>query len=444
MNFELNKIYCGDCLDVLQTLPDESVQCCITSPPYYGLRDYGTATWIGGHENCEHTIKRDKYNEIDLNGYGEHSKDSMAGIDYCKLCGAKRIDSQIGLEKTPELYVEKLVEIFHEVKRVLRKDGTLWLNLGDSYCNAQYGSRGIKQTIAKDVNGTPIESRIELRHNIIKDKDLIGIPWAVAFALRADGWWLRQDIIWHKPNPMPESVKDRCTKSHEYIFLLSKSGNTLLWNNRKTNEFVYQKPKYYGELDKDYYINDENKKVSYWIGKDYYYDYEAIQEEATGYDGRKDTLFKGGIKYNDEKFQDSHIQSFIKNEHERWKYKNLQDNGLSNHSMHEKRAMGYKDELTAIRNKRSVWTVCTQPYAEAHFATFPPSLIINMIKAGTKAGDLILDPFSGSGTTAMMARKLDRNYIGIDLNPEYVKMSEERIFEVENNLFSIDNLNNNF
>jgi len=329
----INKILCGDAIALIKDVPDEHVNCVVTSPPYYGLRDYGH-------------------------------------------------DGQIGLEKSPKEYVEKLVELFREIHRILKKDGTVWLNLGDSY-NGSGGpgsqwdnknTKGIKSGNFKKFNN-PNKSVGNL-----KPKDLIGIPWRVAFALQADGWYLRQDIIWHKPNPMPESVKDRCTKAHEYIFLLSKSAK-------------------------------------------YYYDAEAIMEDATGFDGRKDTYFKGGVKYDG--FNE---QTMLSRGHERWRYKNLKEKGQQTHTMHEKRANGLQDELSPIRNKRSVWTVTTKPYKEAHFATYPQDLIKPCILAGCPENGIVFDPFMGSGTTAVVARKLNRNYLGIELNPEYVKLSEERIY----------------
>ena len=209
----------GDCREVLKTLPDKHFQTCITSPPYYGLRDYGTASWVGGSENCSHEGDSLGNNRNFIDEGGRGSNKSILSTGDCVKCGAKRVDSQIGLEKTPEQFVESLVNVFREIKRVLKDDGTLWLNLGDSY-----SSGGRTTTTNQSVRGDkdygvtrppPVEG--------IKPKDLFGIPWRVAFALQADGWYLRQDIIWHKPNPMPESVQDRCTKAHEYIFLLSKS-----------------------------------------------------------------------------------------------------------------------------------------------------------------------------------------------------------------------------
>jgi DNA modification methylase len=319
---EINKIYQGDVLKVLKTFPDESIHCCVTSPPYWGLRDYG-------------------------------------------------LEGQLGLESTPEEYVEKMVEVFREVKRVLRKDGILWLNLGDTYAgsgkagnNPEYQKRHMQfgKIEIKERMGKPIPSmKIGL-----KPKDLVGIPWMVAFALRADGWYLRQDIIWHKPNPMPESVKDRCTKAHEYIFLLSKS-------------------------------------------RHYYYDQEAIKEPAA-YDGRKDTLLKGSPKYEKGVLPGQVAHSMAARGHERWK----------------------KNERGEyVRNKRSVWTIPTKPFKEAHFATFPEKLIEPCILAGCPEGGIVLDPFMGSGTTAVVALKHNRNYIGIELNPEYIKIAEKRVSECD-------------
>ena len=212
------EIKTGNCLEVLKTMPEQSVNTCITSPPYWGLRDYGTAEWDGGDENCDHQVGRFEHKVSDKQKSNTASAGHQAR-DVCPKCGAIRKDSQLGLEDTPEEYVANMVKLFREVRRVLRDDGTVWLNLGDSYSS---GGRTTttNQTLRgdKDYGAT----RPKPSKNI-KPKDLIGIPWRVAFALQADGWYLRQDIIWHKPNPMPESVKDRCTKAHEYIFLLSKN-----------------------------------------------------------------------------------------------------------------------------------------------------------------------------------------------------------------------------
>jgi len=310
----INTIYHGNCKDVLKELDSDSVNCVVTSPPYWGLRDYG-------------------------------------------------VDDQIGLEKTPEEYVQKLVDIFREVKRVLRKDSTVWLNLGDCY-NGSGGAGSIeyykeKHTQFNKPSRNPGRYQPPKKIYSLKPKDLVGIPWRVAFALQADGWYLRQDIIWHKRNPMPESVTDRCTKSHEYIFLLSKSAK-------------------------------------------YYYDADAIREPYTEPLDR----WGGDHKRNpqNEKFDINEMANA--------------------NSLARERDMRPNKEG---RNKRSVWTVNTKPFSEAHFAVFPGKLIEDCIKAGCPIGGIVLDPFIGSGTTGIVARKQDKNYIGIELNKEYVKMAQNRI-----------------
>lgn len=220
------KIYNQDALDALKLLPDESVNCCVTSPPYFGLRDYGTAKWEGGDPNCDHKEYLGGHGEKSLKQVTNGGSQGYFYKEYCRKCSAKRIDNQIGLEKTPNEYVNKLVEIFREVRRVLKKDGTFWLNLGDSYAGYHGNKNNKIPTSATNgwTNGTNENLRTSTANrNGLKQKDLIGIPWRVAFALQADDWYLRQDIIWYKPNVMPESIKDRCTKSHEYIFLLTKS-----------------------------------------------------------------------------------------------------------------------------------------------------------------------------------------------------------------------------
>ena len=270
----------GHCLDVLRTLPAESAHCCVTSPPYFGLRDYG-------------------------------------------------VSGQIGIEKSPGEFVDSLVAVFREVRRVLRDDGTLWLNLGDSYSSTSKGGGGPP---GKTLDGAPAEKNGQrfaarkLDMNGIPSKNLLGIPWRVAFALQADGWYLRQDIIWHKPNPMPESVTDRCTKAHEYIFLLSKSAR-------------------------------------------YSFNSLAISEPA----------------------------------------------GVST--------------AQVTRNRRSVWTVPSEPFKEAHFATYPPALIEPCILAGCPVDGTVLDPFGGAGTTGLVADRLQRNALLIELNPQYADMARKRIFD---------------
>jgi DNA modification methylase len=311
------QILIGDVHERLRDLPDESVHCVVTSPPYFGLRDYGMA-------------------------------------------------DQIGLEETPDAFVAQMVGVFREVRRVLRKDGTLWLNLGDSYSAGDGTKRNRPQTNITPVNGvsvrmprgaTPSDDRATLARSFVgmpKPKDLIGIPWRVAFALQADGWYLRQDIIWHKPNPMPESVRDRCTKAHEYLFLLTKSGR-------------------------------------------YFYDAKAIADSAVS-----DHPSGNGFK-RDSRLSYQNADGTARGNDEQW-------NGVG-----------------GIRNRRSVWTITTQPFPEAHFATFPPELPELCIKAGCPKGGTVLDPFFGAGTTGLVADRLGRNCIGIELNPGYAAIAEKRI-----------------
>lgn len=338
-----------NCLDGLKLLDDNSINCCVTSPPYWGLRDYGTSKWEGGNPECEHTINDGTYDPKK----GVMVERPIRGNDKtkCLKCGAIRIDKQFGLETTPEEYVENMVAVFREVKRVLRDDGTLWLNLGDSYIGGGRAGQG-KHAYGGLEKGMSdcglVYGRPTGKIAGYKSKDLVGIPWMVAFALRADGWYLRQDIIWHKPNPMPESVTDRCTKAHEYIFLFSKSQH-------------------------------------------YYYDNEAIKEK---------TLTQDNTNRD-------------------------RDNTRLNNTPGRTKMAGLKTNNYEKRNKRSVWTVTTQPFKEAHFAVFPPKLIEPCILAGCPKDGVVLDPFMGSGTTAMVAIQNSRNYIGFELNSEYIKIADD-------------------
>lgn len=307
----------GNCLEILPTLPEKAAHTCVTSPPYFGLRDYGNP-------------------------------------------------DQIGLESTPEAYVSLLVKVFREVRRVLRDEGTLWLNLGDSYSRSPskggsgpggkneerwgYGAAQSAKTRSSDgaVGRGDRPGGVRNSADGLAAKQLLGIPWRIAFALQADGWYLRQDIIWNKPNPMPESVTDRCTKAHEYLFLFAKSER-------------------------------------------YYFDSAAMKEPASqGYRGS--TFTKGKTATHQEN---------------RSSQKDRQDDGT--------------------RNRRSVWTVPTAPYSEAHFATFPPDLIRPCVLAGCPPGGTVLDPFGGSGTTGQVALEEGRNYCLIELNPDYGKMNQRRI-----------------
>jgi DNA modification methylase len=448
----------GDALEQLAEMEDRSVHCCITSPPFYGLRDYGTGEWEGGDPECDH-VKGELRRGVNL-AQSVHSTrggakkaaevENVAYGRLCGKCGATRIDQQIGLESTPDGYVAKLVEVFREVKRVLRDDGTLWLNLGDSYAGSWGAqSRGAADNGTSTIDGAekragsplsgrqimsaPKGSRIgTIREAGCKPKDLYGIPWMVAFALRADGWYLRRDIIWSKPNPMPESVIDRPTSAHEYVFLLSKSAR-------------------------------------------YYYDAEAIREPAS-YAGPNGTICS------------PYGQGFAARTPEQETAPQDKQRG------HSRRHAGFNERWDAMtkveqaalgRNKRSVWEIATRPYPEAHFATYPAQLIEPMVLAGvprqacgvcgapwermveityenpggrttngprsaerkhlgwrctcehedgTEVG-VVLDPFVGSGTTLEVAVRNGRSAIGIDLNPDSTRLVKQRVAGVTPSMF---------
>jgi DNA modification methylase len=408
----INKILQGDSLEVLKTLPNESVDCVITSPPYWGLRDYGTAKWEGGNVECDHKGKpqatRTNIHDRTQPQCNNKPDENVFEIyrDVCGKCGANRIDNQIGLEKTPEEYVAKMVAVFGEVKRVLKKEGTCWLNLGDSYVTAPAGNKtpsGFQQKAKVGTSGGLAQYDInrskdrtsprwgggQMSVKGLPEKNLCGIPWRVAFALQADGWYLRQDIIWAKPNPMPESVTDRCTKSHEYVFLLTKNAKYYFDNEAIREKAIIKEPRPAG------------------VVRDRMFDYDS-KEKAMG--KRKSGGPIGGVQkqrvFGDKEQLGTYRQDvgnvFI-------------DNGF--------------------RNKHSVWTVNTKPFAEAHFATFPEVLIEPMVLAGCPKGGLVLDIFMGAGTTAIVAKKNGRNFLGIELNPKYIEIAERRIAGTSNPLF---------
>jgi DNA modification methylase len=327
---KINVIHNQNCLKGLKLLPDNSVDCIVTSIPYYGLRDYGDP-------------------------------------------------EQIGLEETPELFVKEIGKVFKQAKRVLKEDGTLWLNIGDSYARNDGTQGGGNRALLHMDNKSLRMSKIP-EGSRLKEKDLIGIPWMVAFALRSAGWYLRQDIIWHKPNPMPESVTDRCTKSHEYIFLMSKSA-------------------------KYYYDAAAIKKVA----KNPEDDIRRMNQQSAANKSAPDEM-RNGLRPrrsgNKERKQGA----------ERGCPEGTGSNVCS--------SVPWEGTMA---NKKSVWSVTTKPFKEAHFATFPEDLIVDCIKAGCPEGGIVLDPFMGAGTTALVARKLGRNYIGFELNPKYIKIAEKRI-----------------
>ena len=430
---ELNKTYCGDSLEILKTFPDNCVDVLVTSPPYWGLRDYGTGKWEGGEERCDHKgnpfrIKAGINKNCQTGKDGKNTEDTEPFKEVCGKCGAKRIDSQLGLEATPEKYVAKMVAVFRECKRVLKPTGTMWVNLGDSYAGSGKGAATHPETNGQWKQGTNKGTHEKTVHNfkseLLKPKDLIGIPWRVAFALQADGWYLRSDIIWNKPNPMPESVTDRPTKSHEYIFLLSKS-------------------------------------------QKYFYDAEAIKTESIepdddrgsrGNQKRKPTETISGIRNSGvypkankrsvwtvttQPYREAHFATFPEDlivpcikagssEHgccaecgkpwERVVKKKLiptakasfnskadkrdfaadaQDQGSNRSKDGHKPGWAYQSETTG-------W----QPTCNCNAGIVP---------------SVVLDPFMGAGTTAVVARKLNRNFIGIELNPKYIAISQNRL-----------------
>jgi len=415
---ELDKIYNEDCLEGLKKLPDNSVDCCVTSPPYYALRDYGTGHWEGGDPNCPH-CRTNKVTANTATGHkGMAEKGAVSGDaiykTVCPLCGAVRVDKQIGLEETPEEYIEKLVRVFTEVYRVLKPEGTLWLNIGDSYWGGGWRNSAFNEhsgNIQKGSKGTycgDTMPALKGKQGSYKPKDLIGIPWMLAFALRASGWYLRQDIIWHKPNPMPESVTDRCTKSHEYIFLLSKS-------------------------------------------QKYYFDNEAIQEEAvTQIDPRIGNRVEYDGKRKGQKGQGQRAFVALKvklgsEEKPHWGSGTKKDRthnqnySQSENGGHRDNSGGFDSEMSikdgvVVRNKRDVWTVNVKPDSVAHFATYPEELIKPCILAGCRGGGIVLDPFMGSGTTARVARMLNRHFVGFELNSEYCKIINNKT-QVTGDLF---------
>jgi DNA modification methylase len=454
-------LYTGDVLSVLATMPDESVHCVVTSPPYWGLRDYGTGTWEGGSAECDHRHQLGGEGATSAKQNTSAGTQSIAYAGTCPRCGARRIDQQIGLEETPEQYVAKMVAVFREVRRVLRADGTAWVNLGSSYAGSgrgPTGENGIQKAEERQgFTGAPRKPSSTEGENVpagwtnrnsdlrspsvygFKPKDMIPIPWMVAMALQADGWYLRSDIIWAKPNPMPESMTDRPTKAHEYLFLLAKSAK-------------------------------------------YFYDAEAIRERAEPRDDERPFGNAGGNRHGDEG------RTYKSKKPDGW------DTGAGGHGTVHRDGCerGEVSEIRYGRNRRTVWTIATEPYPEAHFATFPRKLVQPCILAGCPEhacpkcgapwereveretsgrvdhdgpddgprdagiwggqrgessartvgehptcdcglppiGGTVLDPFGGSGTTAEVALEYGRRAILIELKPEYVEMAKRRLAPV--------------
>lgn len=422
INEYTNKIIHADCKTGLSNMPDESVDCIITSPPYFGKRDYGTAQWIGGSPDCDHAHKwngggRGVLSEKQIRSQGTQNYQYK---DNCEKCGAKRIDQQIGLEETPKQYIENLAGVFAECYRVLKDTGTLWVNLGDTFASARGIYHAHAQTISgKKSRGEPGEGRLpDLRKHGYKHTELLGLPWMLAFALRDLGYMLRNEIIWHKPNPMPESVSSRLTVSHETIFLFVKSDNPTffvhaekeyadcfysqktrpapdyIWKDKETGQTFRTAPENWQDEKLD---NGERRysRVNLWRGCNYYFDADSIKEPLSP---------NSDVKYR----------------------QNLRRGKQYNAKEPYKKNMPKSFDLEG-RNRRSVWTIPTKSYTGAHFATFPLELIMPMVIGGCPPGGLVLDPFMGAGTTALVAQQYGRYYLGFELNPDYIKLAEDRL-----------------
>jgi len=384
---EANKIHHGNAVELLRLIPRGTVDTCVTSPPYFGLRNYGTPPQVwGGDRTHEHAWDNHRY-YVEGGGSGPASdafssageanakrlKEARWRSDDTCICGAWR--GSLGLEPTPKMFVHHLVQLFRGVRDALRDDGTLWVNIGDSYCSTPNSGAGWESSTLTKPNGRPRKIQMAQTgskrgvatrkdYGDLKLKDLLGIPWMLAFALRDDGWYLRSDIIWAKKNCIPESVRDRPTRSHEYMFLLSKS------------------PKYY-------------------------YDHEAVKEPCKSGPSDMKKMREGKARLGGKTL--NHVDELCA--------------ATARTKLAQKRGVGHPEG----RNMRDVWHIATRGFKGAHFATFPPDLVEPCIKAGSREGGVVLDPFSGAGTTAVVAKKLGRRYIGLELNAEYVAMSERRI-----------------
>jgi len=419
-------IYHGNSLSILKELPSESVNCCVTSPPYWGLRDYGTAEWSGGDAQCDHKGRSQTSGASTLgewkNGGGQRYKEETGGMPFagtCGKCGAVRVDHQLGLEKTPDEYVANMVAVFAEVRRVLRDDGTLWLNVGDSYA-AQGGDHA--KSNANQLNVGAMRCHANGSENKgtrkptsgLKPKDLVGIPWMLAFALRADGWYLRQDIVWSKPNPMPESVTDRCTKAHEYLFLLSKSPR-YYYNQEAILEDV--SPGTHDRLSQNVQAQIGSDRAH--AGRKSNGNMKAVGRHLPGNKNHKGTT---AYENGDEKMR---TKAGLVDYAVKMRKLAEAGSGTKNNESFDAAMAIMPDK----RNKRSVWTVATQPYSEAHFATFPEALIEPCILAGCPVGGTVLDPFGGSMTTLKVARDLQCKGVAIELNAEYIEIGKRRLVQ---------------
>ena len=376
----------GNCIDKIKELEDNSIDCVVTSPPYWGLRDYGTTSYDGGDPNCKHTISDGSFDPLKnkLIERPYRSKDKK----NCVKCGAKRIDEQFGLETTYQEHIQNIVALFRVIKPKLKDSATVWLNYGDSYAATVNGTKvkDMKKNLQKNRTSKTkgvyddrgfVDKPFSTIQGHLKPKDLVMIPNRIAIALQDDGWWIRSEIIWHKPNPMPESTKDRPTSAHEKIWLITK-----------------------------------NKK--------YYYDADAIKEPCTTFEKRDHGVVRNRV-LNYKSKRNLNPQAYLE--------KNIKGNFSKRGVTRTTEGLNLKtqnEKTKEYRNKRNVWTVNSKPFKDAHFATFPKGLIEPCIKAGCPENGIVLDPFGGAGTTGIVAQSLNRQSILIELNPEYIKIAKKR------------------
>ena len=396
----------GNCIDKIKELKDNSIDCVVTSPPYWGLRDYGTAQWQGGDLNCSHSYGRNTrggLTQFQKNNKGSFGDEAIKSGEHCKLCGAKRIDLQFGLEPTYQEHIQNIVELFRVIKPKLKESATIWLNYGDSYATTVNGTKvkDMKKNLQKNriknkgkTNGVYddrgfIDKPFGTIQGSLKPKDLVMIPNRIAIALQDAGWYIRSEIIWHKPNPMPESVTDRPTSAHEKIWLITKS-------------------------------------------RKYYYDADAIKEPCTIFEKRDHSVvrnrvlnYKSKRNLNPQAYLEKNIKGNLRGTF-RGGGNYVNNNSFNNSNNKNTTDKGIEKKTALFKNKRNVWTVTPKPFKDAHFATFPKDLIEPCIKAGCPENGIVLDPFGGAGTTGIVAKSLNRQSILIELNPEYIKIAKKR------------------
>jgi DNA modification methylase len=423
------RIIHAEVLDGLKLLKSKSVHCVVTSPPYWGLRDYGTAKWTDGDPDCDHVCNRGRQGAAGDRAARRHTA-RVIFKEQCSKCGAIRLDQQLGLEPTPQEYIRKMVKVFRAVRRVLRDDGTLWLNMGDCYATGAGGAGSTPGGGKQGKNWTgPATQPNRMRIRGLKSKDLVGMPWRLALALQRSGWYLRSDIIWHKTQPMPESMKDRPTKSHEYLFLLSKS-ETYYYDYEaimepcspdtharygRANKAGYQAP---GQVEHHGVCGERpntNRVPAGWHqgtrpATPESAGYLSRKEESPRVHGNKPGRGDGGAACNKPRA-------------------GVNPKAAANEpgSKQNSSFSGAVADVVELRNKRSVWTLPTEKFSGNHFATYPRALVDPCILAGCPEGGTVLDCFVGSGTSGVVARMRNREFIGIDVNGKTCEMARKRI-----------------